>query len=52
MDDYYRTLDSLRVQGVSQLAELARLKILIQKYPNHARQMINEINQPPTGDGR
>ncbi|GAA4630643.1 hypothetical protein GCM10023196_056780 [Actinoallomurus vinaceus] len=48
IDDYYRTLESLSVQGVSQLADLARLKVLIQKYPDHARQMITEINQPPT----
>jgi hypothetical protein len=46
IDDFYRTLDSMRFQGVSQLAELAQLKVLISKYPDHARQMINE-RQPP-----
>ncbi|MEV0402206.1 hypothetical protein [Actinoallomurus sp. NPDC050550] len=52
VDDYHRTLDALRVQGISQLADLARLKVLIQTYPDHAHHMINEIDQPPTGHGR
>jgi hypothetical protein len=52
VDDFYRTMDSLRFQGVSQLADLAHLKVLIQKYPDHARHMINEIDQPPTGYSR
>ena len=52
LDDFYETLDSLRFQSVSQLAELAKLKVLIHKYPDHARQMLDEEHQPPTGSSR
>lgn len=46
LDDFYTTLNSLQTQGTSQLAELARLKLLIDKYPDHAHQMITEHHQP------
>jgi hypothetical protein len=50
IDDFYRTLDSMRFQGVSQLAELSQLKVLISKYPEHARKMINERQPPRAGN--
>lgn len=52
LDDFYETLDSLRFQGVSQLAELAKLKVLVHKYPDHARQMLDEEGQPSTSPNR
>jgi hypothetical protein len=51
LDEYFRTLDSLgRTQGVSQLAELAYLKVLVTRYPGHARQMLDEYGQAQTGN--
>ena len=50
LEEYFRTLDSLPTQGVSQLAELAYLKVLVTKYPRQARQMLDEHDQARTGD--
>lgn len=36
--DFYATLDALRFTGVSQVAEVQQLKILVAKYPDLARQ--------------
>ena len=50
LEEYFRTLDSLRTQGVSQLAELAYLKVLVTKYPQQACQMLDEHDQAQAGD--
>ncbi len=43
--EFNAAVDSLTWPGVSWIAELAQLKILITKYPDHARQLLGE--QPP-----
>jgi len=48
VDDFNRTLDAIRFQGVSQIAELVQLKILITKYPEQTRQILND-HRPRSG---
>jgi hypothetical protein len=43
--EFNAAVDSLKRPGVSWIAELAQLKILVTKYPDHARQLLGE--QPP-----
>jgi hypothetical protein len=50
IDDFYEVLDSMRFQGLSQLAELSQLKVLISKYPDHARQILDEHRPPQARD--
>ena len=40
--EYYEVLDSLKWTGASQIGELAQLKVLIDKYPDNARQLVTE----------
>ncbi|MFL6053734.1 MAG: hypothetical protein ACJ72W_12590 [Actinoallomurus sp.] len=42
-------LNSLGSQGVSQIAELSQLSVLIKKYPGQAREMLNQLDRPATG---
>lgn len=43
--EFNEAVDSLAWPGVSWIAELAQLKTLVAKYPDHARQVLGE--QPP-----
>jgi hypothetical protein len=51
IDDFNHTLALLGVREVNQVAELARLKILIVKYPDHARQILTHHQASGTGNG-
>jgi hypothetical protein len=42
-------LNRLGSQGVSQIAELSQLSVLIKKYPRQAREMLNQLDRPATG---
>lgn len=50
IDDFNHTLALLGLRDVNQVAELARLKILITKYPGHARQIFNDHQASGTGN--
>lgn len=39
------TLDGMTWQGVSQTAELARLSVLVRKYPDEARRLVALLDQ-------
>jgi hypothetical protein len=41
VDEFYATLHASPYGGVSHIAELARLKVLIEKYPDEARRMVD-----------
>jgi hypothetical protein len=46
VDEFYAMLDSMSLTGVSQIAELSQLRVLITKYPQHAREMVGELDRP------
>ncbi|MCO5993322.1 hypothetical protein [Actinoallomurus rhizosphaericola] len=45
MDRFYAALRSSPYGGVSYLADLAWLKVLIEKYPGEARRMVDDTNR-------
>jgi hypothetical protein len=45
INDFYTTLDSLRFQGVSQVAEIQQLEILIRKYPEPAQRLLDRLGR-------
>jgi hypothetical protein len=49
VEEFYAALRSSPHGGVSYIAELARLNVLIQKYPDEAHRMIDATSQkkPP-----
>jgi hypothetical protein len=49
INDFYATLDSLRFQGISQVAEMQQLEILIRKYPESAQRLFNRLGQHHRG---
>jgi hypothetical protein len=42
VDEFYELLDSMRFQSVNQVAELSQLKVLVAKYPEYARQLLDQ----------
>jgi hypothetical protein len=49
VEEFRDLLNSLGSQGVSQIAELSQLSVLIKKYPSQAREMLNQLDRPATG---
>ncbi|WP_289849957.1 hypothetical protein [Actinoallomurus purpureus] len=41
----------MRRQGVSQITDIAQLKVLVRRYPDHAREFLEQLGEPSTGDG-
>ncbi|MCO6007544.1 hypothetical protein NE236_21425 [Actinoallomurus purpureus] len=49
IDDFYATLDALRFQGVSQVAEVQQLEILIRKYPESTQRLLERLGRHHRG---
>jgi hypothetical protein len=44
--NFHATVDRMRRPGVSWIAEVTQLKILVGKYPDHARQFLDGLGEP------
>ncbi|MEV5703906.1 hypothetical protein [Actinoallomurus sp. NPDC052274] len=49
--NFHATVNRMRRPGVSWIAEVAQLKILVGKYPVHAREFLAHLGEPADGDG-
>ncbi|MEV5706579.1 hypothetical protein [Actinoallomurus sp. NPDC052274] len=49
IDNFYATLDSLRFQGVSQVAEIQQLEVLVRKYPEQAQRFLERLGRHRRG---
>ncbi|WP_345357153.1 hypothetical protein [Actinoallomurus liliacearum] len=49
IDNFYATLDSLRFQGVSQVAEIQQLEVLVRKYPELAQRFLERLGRHRRG---
>ena len=49
VEEFRDLLNRLSWQGVSQIAEVSQLSVLIKKYPGEAREILDQLDQPATG---
>ncbi|MEV5754547.1 hypothetical protein AB0L00_42635 [Actinoallomurus sp. NPDC052308] len=49
--EFHAVLDAMRFTGASQVAEVQWLRVLVTKYPRHARHFLAELD-PPGRRGR
>ncbi|MCO5994558.1 hypothetical protein [Actinoallomurus rhizosphaericola] len=49
--NFHAAADRMRRPGVSWIAEVAQLKILVGKYPDHAREFLARLGEPVPGGG-
>ncbi|MEV0401243.1 hypothetical protein [Actinoallomurus sp. NPDC050550] len=50
VEEFRDLLNRLSWQGFSQIAEVSQLSVLIKKYPAQAREIVNQLDGPATGD--
>jgi hypothetical protein len=45
VENFRAVLVGVRRRGVSQIAQIAQLKVLVGKYPGHAREFLQQLNE-------
>lgn len=45
LEAFYQALEASPFQGVSQIARLAKLRVLIERFPVEARRILDELDQ-------
>lgn len=52
VEDFRDTLHGMSWQGVSRIADLAQLKVLVTRYPDDARAFLNDVAVPAADNAR
>jgi hypothetical protein len=50
--EFYAMLDNMHFTGASQVVEVQQLKVLIGRYPDHARYYLAHHGENPAGPGK
>ena len=53
VENFRASLDGMGRPGVSQIAQIAQLKVLVARYPGHAQEFLKQLSEPvPTASDR